>query len=328
MRKLGLVILALFCFGPQFYFGFAGTGVLTPVSWSFGAALFAVGTGWRAAQQNILTSVLIGACYAAAANVPLYLFGRWLGNPATGSIGLTAVVSAIGLLMFGSLALLRRKWPQAPSHDHAATIINKAETRPAADDAFKKFHKFMDSENAQNKRLIEPHRSEVRAGADCDEIVGVVGEFGRDPRNPIPVNGPLGEIIYLSNLRTDSQHIMFHRLGAVSNVDVYETVSLDGAKWDILFLHQYHPRKSRVSPSGYQIVTGPERNRLLLGVDDFVAEFPDNLADAIASMSERMFKLRVRPQHISTALERAIFKRPAAHVEQLNVVLSVLRRQS
>ena len=201
MRKLGLVILALFCFGPQFYFGFAGTGVLTPVSWSFGAALFAVGTGWRAAQQNILTSVLIGACYAAAANVPLYLFGRWLGNPATGSIGLTAVVSAIGLLMFGSLALLRRKWPQAPSHDHAATIINKAETRPAADDAFKKFHKFMDSENAQNKRLIEPHRSEVRAGADCDEIVGVVGEFGRDPRNPIPVNGPLGEIIYLSNLR-------------------------------------------------------------------------------------------------------------------------------
>jgi len=328
MRKLALVILALFCFGPQFYFGFAGTGVLTPLFWSLGAALFAVGTGWRAAQQNILASVLIGTCYAAAANVPLYLFGRWLGNPATGSIGLTVLVSAIGLLMFGSLALLRRKWPQAPSHDHAATTIDKPEAQSAADDAFKKFHKFMDSENAQNNRLIEPHRSKVRAGADCDEIVGVVGEFGRDPRNPIPVNGPLGEIIYLSNLRTDSQHIMFHRLGAVSNVDVYETVSLDGAKWDILFLHQYHPRKSRVSPSGYQIVTGPERNRLLLGVDDFVAEFPNKLADAIGSMSERIFKLRVRPQQVSTAPERAIFSRPAAHVERLNIILSTLRHQS
>jgi hypothetical protein len=327
MRKLAFVILALFCFGPQFYFGFAGTGVLTPVFWSLGAALFAVGTGWRAAQQNILTSVLIGTCYAAAANVPLYLFGQWLGNPATGSIGLTALVSAIGLLIFGSLALLRRKWPQAPSHDHATTT-DKSEAQWVTDDAFKKLHQFMDSESAQNKRLIEPHRSKVRAGADCDEMVGVVGEFGRDPRNPIPVNGPLGEIIYLSNLRTDSQHIMFHRLGAVSNVDVYETVSLDGAKWDILFLHQYHPRKSRVSPSGYQIVTGPERNRLLLGVDEFVAEFPNNLADAIASMSERIFKFRVRPQQVSTASERVIFSRPAAHVERLNIILSALKRRS
>src|SRR5689334_7980596 len=328
MRKLALVILALFCFGPQFYFGFVGTGLLTPVCWSLGAALFAVGTGWRAAQQNILTSVLVGTGYAAAAYIPLYLFGRWLGNPATGSIGLTVLVSAIGLLMFGLLAVLRRKLQQRFSYDRAPATVDRAEPRLAADDTFKNVHKFMDNESAQNNRLIEPHRSKVRAGADCDEIVGAVGELGRDPRNPIPVNGPLGEVIYLSNLRMDSQHIMFHRLGAVSNVDVYETVSIDGAKWDILFLDQYHPRKSRVPPSGYQLVTGPERNTLLLGVDDFVAEFPNDLADAIANMSERIFKLRLRPEGVSAVPERAIFKRPAAHAERVNIVLNALKRPS
>ena len=88
---------------------------------------------------------------------------------------------------------------------------------------------------------------------------------------------------------------MFHRLGSLSNVDIYETVSLDGAIWDILFLHQYHPRKSQRTPSGYQFVTGTERNRLLVGVNDFVAAFPERLPDAIASLSERMFRFSNLP---------------------------------
>jgi hypothetical protein len=29
---------------------------------------------------------------------------------------------------------------------------------------------------------------------------------------------------------------MFHRLGSLGSIDVYETVSLNGAEWDILFL--------------------------------------------------------------------------------------------
>ena len=77
----------------------------------------------------------------------------------------------------------------------------------------------MENEKAQNERLPEPYRSQVLRGVDCDEIAGPVGEFGRDPRNPIPVNGPLGELTYLSNLRTvDSQPIMFHRLGLLATL--------------------------------------------------------------------------------------------------------------
>jgi len=186
----------------------------------------------------------------------------------------------------------------------------------------------MDNEKAQNDRLPEPYRSQVREGTDCDEIAEAVGEFGRDPRNPIPVNGPLGELIYLSNLRTaDSQQIMFHRLGSTTNVDIYETVSLDGAIWDILFLHPFHPRKSRRAPSGYRIVTGTERNTLLLGVNDFVAAFPDRLSDAIANMSERIFRFRIRPPQVREAFAKEIFERPTDHRTRLDIILTVLKRQ-
>ena len=101
--KVALLIFGLLCFAPQFFFGFVGSGLLTPLGWSLGMAMFAVGTGWRAPQKGIPTSVLIGTCYAAAANVPFYLIGRWLGDPTSSSAAFTAIASVLGLLTFGSL---------------------------------------------------------------------------------------------------------------------------------------------------------------------------------------------------------------------------------
>ena len=326
MPKVAL-FLALFCFGSQFFFGFVGSGLSTPLGWSLGMALFAVGTGWRAPQKGIPTSVLIGTCYAAAANVPIYLIGRWLGDPTSASVAFTAIASVLGLVTFGSLTLLRHVWPQQSANDQVPPS-EMARISSGVKDVFRKLHRLMDNEKAQNERLPEPYRSEVLRGADCDEIAGSVGEFGRDPRNPIPVNGFLGELIYLSNLRTaDSQRIMFHRLGAITNVDIYETVSLDGAIWDILFLHQYHPRKSQRPPSGYRIVSGTERNSLLLGVNDFVAAFPDRLPDAIADTSERIFNFRIRPSQVREALAQTIFERPTDHRTRHDIILTVLERQ-
>ena len=328
MSKVALFLLAIFCFGPQFYFGFVGSGLLAPFGWSLGMAIFAVGTGWRAPQKSIPTSILIGTCYATAANLPIYLIGSWLGGTTSTSTEFTAIATLLGLLIFGALALLRRIWPQQPNHDKASPS-DRPGVSPEVKDVFSKLHRLMDNEKAQNERLPEPYRSEVQRGADCDEIAGAVGEFGRDPRNPIPVNGPLGELIYLSNVRTaNSQHIMFHRLGSVSNVDIYETVSFDGAIWDILFLHQYHPRKSRRPPSGYQSVIATERNSLLLGTNDFIATFPHHLPDSIANTSERAFGFRMRPSQVREALARAIFERPTDHLTKLNVIMTVLKQQA
>src|SRR5262245_4959289 len=260
------------CFGSQFLFGFVGSGILAPLGWALGMAMFAVGTGWRAPQKGIPISILIGTCYAAALNLPIYLIGRLVGDPASASIAFTAIASAAGLLAFGSLTLLRRNWPQQPGKDKdKPSAPDRPPVSPEVKDVFSKLHRLMDNEKAQNDRLPEPYRSQVREGTDCDEIAEAVGEFGRDPRNPIPVNGPLGELIYLSNLRTgDSQQIMFHRLGSTTNVDIYETVSLDGAIWDILFFHSFHPRKSRRAPSGYRIVTCMYRKIIFLGFNDLV----------------------------------------------------------
>jgi len=332
---MALLILGLFCFAPQFFFGLVGSGLVTPLGWALGMAMFAVGTGWRAPQRGIPVSVLIGTCYAIAFNIPIYLAGRWLGEPNSASITFTAFASILGLVTFGSFTFLRRTWPKQPKVDESPTFDrispppHRPQASPEVKDAFSKLHRLMENEKAQNERLPEPYRSKVLRGADCDEVAGAIGEFGRDPRNPIPVNGPLGELTYLSNLRTvDSQPIMFHRLGSTSNVDIYETVSLDGAIWDILFLHPFHPRKSQRSPSGYRIPAGTERNRPLMGVNDFVAAFPDRLSDAVADMSERVFRFRIRPTQVREALAKAIFERPTEHHSRLDIIMTVLKRQA
>lgn len=201
MRKVAFLLLVLFSFGPPFIFGFVGGGVFASIGWSAGIAMFAVGTGWRIPGKGILTSLLIGLCYSAAANVPIYFIGRWTGNPELRSIEFTTALFILALLIFGSLALARRIWPKLPAKDQASPSV---ETRaaPEVGDVFKKLHRLMDNEKAQVERLPEPLRSKVRNGADCDQLAGATGEFGRDPRNAVPVNGPLGAIVYLSNLRT------------------------------------------------------------------------------------------------------------------------------
>jgi hypothetical protein len=204
----------------------------------------------------------------------------------------------------------------------------KARVSPEVEAIFKKLDRRMDDEKAQIEGLPEPFRSEVLRGADCDEIAGAIGEFGRDPRNPIPVNGPFGEVIYLSNLRTtSSQQIMFHRLGSVRNVDAYETVSVDGAMWDILFLDLYHPRKSRRAPTGYRIAAAAEGQRLIFGANEFVTDFPNQLQTAIANTNERLLGLRMRPP-VREFIERFSFRRPADHVEELNFFMALLHQKA
>src|SRR3546814_3779440 len=79
------------------------------------------------------------------------------------------------------------------------------------------------------------------------------GPFGFTETNPIPVNGPIGQLAYLSRLETQSgQRILFNRLGAIDKVDVFEAVTLDGSGWLIFFVDLSHPRRSRLTPDGFR----------------------------------------------------------------------------
>ena len=328
MPKIVFLIRALFIFGPPFYFGYVGGGVFAPIGWSAGITMLAAGTGWRARGRGILASASIGMCFAAVANVPIYFFGHWLADSGSRSIEFTLITFLLGPVIFGLLTLVHWMRPQRLTNDKDPSSDRTHESRRNAA-AFEKILALLNNEKAQLERLPEPVRSEVRRGADCDEITGALGEFGRDPRNPIPVNGPLGEMIYLSNLRTNtSQQIMFHRLGAVSSVNIYEAVSVDGAKWDILFLHAYHPRKSQHAPFGYRIASSAERQPFLLGTNQYVTAFPGQLSEAIDSTSEELLGIPMRPPQLREGIKRTIFARPHDHVARLNIILAILKRET
>lgn len=85
-----------------------------PLACSAGMAIFAIGTGWRAPIKGVVTSALVGMCFAMALNVPIYLIGRWLGDPTSQPIAFTAHELTVGLLIIGSAALdaWRRKQTQ------------------------------------------------------------------------------------------------------------------------------------------------------------------------------------------------------------------------
>ena len=153
---------------------------------------------------------------------------------------------------------------------------------PEVDAILKKLFALLEDDNDQNKALPELIRAAVAGGLSCDELPNARGEFGRFPSNPIPTNGPLGEVMYLSRLRTETgSPVMFHRLraeeGVAGPVDVYEVLSLDGKIREILFLSMYHPRKSKKVPSGYTYAAKLDPNNFMYGVSHIVAKFPEKL---------------------------------------------------
>ncbi len=71
---------------------------------------------------------------------------------------------------------------------------------PDTDITFDRLFNYLKDEIAQNDRLPPAARGPLKKGNACDHIPGGTGPFGKQQTNPIPVNGPLGELIYLSTL--------------------------------------------------------------------------------------------------------------------------------
>ena len=64
-------------------------------------------------------------------------------------------------------------------------------------------------------KFLKQHPEILRielASEGCDIVNGSAGEFGRNAKNPIPVNAPTGELQYLNML---TPHSLFHRLGSI-----------------------------------------------------------------------------------------------------------------
>jgi len=125
----------------------------------------------------------------------------------------------------------------------------------------------------------------------CDSLFNDKKGFGLIGYNPIPVNGPLGEMKYLNRLRCKcGVGLIYHRLRSMeidkitNPVDIYETVCIEGKHWNILFFDFYHPRRSVWLPEGFTFSDFHpifSRYPIGFGTNNFSNDFPFGLDNEI-----------------------------------------------
>lgn len=163
------------------------------------------------------------------------------------------------------------------------------------DAIFNKVARFIENDHEQNAHECEALRQLMQQGGAVDENPGASGEFGRSLNNPIPVNGPSGELIYLSRLLTDyGEKVYFHRLGSKNSVDVYELVSQSGDFWDILYVDMYHSRKTTKAPAGYKF---QNQTVLLRGINDYYPDFPNQFFPILSNYISGIFGIHIADYH-------------------------------
>ena len=185
-------------------------------------------------------------------------------------------------------------------------LKKKSSEPPEIEAIFQKLHHFLKTPELQNERLPVALQSAIANNCACDVVPRAEGAFGRSPTNPIPANGPLGQVLYLSSLQINGTAVMFHRLGSVSDIDVFETVSLDGEVWDVLYLSLYYPRRSGNVPTGYSL----REDARFFGTNSRVDPFPQDLYQAVRQFTKDALGIPLPNRLIREALDNHHFRRP------------------
>lgn len=202
---------------------------------------------------------------------------------------------------------------------------------------FKRKHKdeSLEEQKADVSKYPEQLSKQCLEGLDCDQILNAKGSFGQEVTNPIPVNGPLGEIKYVGRLGTKKKGIgyIFHRLGSITMatlqgpVDVFEVVSTDGKEWDVLYIHMYHPRRSTKVPEGYRFNDFDELlSRLPIGYGtwDLDHDFPFNIGRFIERdydiFGTGIMNKRLAKHYEEIIKDREKFVRPETHKAKIAIV--------
>ena len=184
-------------------------------------------------------------------------------------------------------------------------------------------NRILDDEQYQLDLLQPEMKSLLESAPGYDKDPNGTGPFGFTETNPIPVNGPIGQLAYLSKLETQSgQRILFHRLGAIGTVDVFEAVLFNGAEWFILFVDLYHPRRSRLTPDGFRLTKDAAQ---FSGFHKFCENFPYDFIEKKGSERESGLSMAYIPiSRVSDQIQNRVFNRPLAHNAKLELVKSRL----
>lgn len=190
-------------------------------------------------------------------------------------------------------------------------------------EAMAHIHRIIDDEKFQLELINPEVKAMLESAPDYDKDPNGTGPFGFIETNPIPVNGPIGQLAYLSKLETQSgQRILFHRLGAIGTVDVFEAVSFNGTEWFILFVDLYHPRRSRLTPDGFRFTKDVAQ---FSGFHKFCENFPYDFVEKKASERESGLSMAyIAISKVTAQIENRVFNRPLAHKAKLDLIKSRL----
>jgi len=197
-------------------------------------------------------------------------------------------------------------------------LFGQSEKSPSreAQQVFEKMRRLLDDDAPQIAMVGEPIASMINRGLDCDQLPDSKGRFGLEVSNPVPVNGPIGELAYLSKLRnSNGERLLFHRIGSQGTVDIFEAVDFSGQEWFVLYLDMYHPRKSRLTPTGLSL---SDETSQFTGFTSNCADFPRGFPAEKAKNSGSGLNMLYAPlSTIEEALSRSSFDRPSAHIQEL-----------
>ena len=151
-------------------------------------------------------------------------------------------------------------------------------------EAFEQIRRVLEDEQFQLDMIHPAMKAMIESRPAYDQDPNGTGPFGFSETNPIPVNGSIGQLAYLSKLETErGERILFHRIGAVDTIDVFEAVTFSGSEWFILFVDLYHPRRSRLTPDEFRFT---QEVGQFSGFHKFFTDFPYDFVEMKQSESE------------------------------------------
>lgn len=190
-------------------------------------------------------------------------------------------------------------------------------------EAFEQIRRILEDEQFQLDMIHPAMKEVIETRPAYDRDPNGTGPFGFSETNPIPVNGPIGLLAYLSKLETErGERILFHRIAAVDTIDVFEAVTFSGSEWFILFVDLYHPRRSRLTPDGFRFT---QEVGQFSGFHKYCNDFPYDFVEMKQSQRETGLSMAyIAISKVMEPIQNRAYQRPLAHKAKLDLVRSRL----
>ena len=149
--------------------------------------------------------------------------------------------------------------------------------------------------------------------------------YGITPNEPICVNGILGEITYISMLRTNNDiPFIVHRLGSINNLDVYEICSEDFSDWRIVYFDMYWTSKDKLAPMNSKITY--DSQPFISATNRFISTFPNKIFESLMISTRELIGVGLVRPSIEN-LKFAFNNKPYHHEQVLRKVLVKMRAE-